>query len=249
MYNWKNFILIGLLFILTGFVRAQQDSIQEGSIQSLLKEGSYKTVIDSIEPTLSNNTTFSSYYNLGIAYEKSGFHYKALWAFENALKIDPSSSEAQHNANFVFGKIAKNEEWEHPFSWTERMIVAFSRLWTPLLIVSMIILALIVFLRMGKVTVNKANWIQKSWLLWLLLAVIALFSINKLNNHFTHHQRVIIENREQPVFLSPNGIPAEDKIELPIRATVNSYSEDSSYISILLGKETYWINNERTLVY
>lgn len=249
MYSFKNLILIGWVLLFTFFAQAQEDSIQDGSIRSLIMNGKYKTVIDSLEPTISDETTFSSYYNLGIAYEKSGLHYKALWAFESALKIDPSSSEAQHNASFVYGKIAKNESWTHPFSWTERMIVAFKDFWTPLLIVSVLVLALIIFLHIGKINVSKLNWIRNTWLLWLFLSGIALISINQLKNHYAYYQYMVIEHQDQPVFLNPSGIPVEDEVILPIRAPFESFNEDSSYISFHLNQETYWIKNEQPLVY
>ncbi len=218
------------------------------NIQQLIKSGHFDDALEVLEPRLQNLPSFSDFYNAGIAYAEKKDFRKALGAFEAALKIDPSNRKAEVNAAFVNKKIAPNDVWENPFSWTDRMIVAFRSVWVPAVLLGALILALIVFLYVSKISV-RFSWVKKMWFPSLLVLCVSLYALNRLHDHHKNHNLAVSQKISPKAFISPDGVPLDGEIDLPLRLNIQEYSQDSSWVSIDNNNERYWLKSEDLFIY
>jgi tetratricopeptide (TPR) repeat protein len=218
------------------------------SPKQLILENKTTEALKILEPRLENEPSFSDYYNAGIAYEKTNQLRSALWAFESAIKIDPSAVNAQKNAAFIYKKLTSGDQWSNPYSWTDRMIVAFRSLWLPLIIISSLCVSLAIFLSLAQVKM-KRSWIKKSWFPASLILMVALFGQNKLSNHYANPDFAIPKENYLQLFISPNGVPLEEDLTLPLRNEFVQYSEDSNSVCVLNNKERLWVSPEDLLIY
>lgn len=62
-----------------------------------------------------NGTSAALYYNLGNSYYRIGKHAKAIVAYERALRLDPSDSDARANLEFVNSKLIDKKGYEGSF--------------------------------------------------------------------------------------------------------------------------------------
>lgn len=218
------------------------------NVQQLIKSGQLDDALDILEPRLQHSPSFSDFYNAGVAYAEKKDYRRALGAFESALKIDPSNRKAQINAAFLNKKITPKEVWENPFSWTDRMIIAFRSFWIPAILAVSLILSVIVFLYVSKVSV-RFSWMKKMWFPVLLVLSISLYALNRLHNHHRNHQLAVLQKSKPKVFISPDGVPVEGEIDLPLRLNIQDYSQDSSWVSINNNDERYWLKSEDLFIY
>lgn len=242
------FLLLTYLILSSSLLTLANDDSTKVSSEQLIKSGEFDAALEMLEPKLNQNPSFSDFYNSGVAYAKKKEYRKALGAFESALKIDPSSNEAQVNASFVYKKIVPDDVWENPFTWTERMIVAFRSFWVPAILISSLILALVVFLYVSKVDLGL-SWIKKLWLPAALILILSLVALNKLNEYHTKHHLAITQKSEPAMYISPDGVPVKDKINTPIRVNIQEYNKDSNWVSITNNSERFWLKTEDLIIY
>lgn len=244
------FAIVSIVFTLSLNAFSQADVLQEDKIVFWLNNGDYQQVVDSLSNKLANDKkSFSVYYNLGIAHENLGNHYKALWCFENALKINPSSANAQHNAGYVLAKINPEIEWEHPFSLWIRTAIGFAVLWTPLFIVSVLILSALIFVRLTGKRLSRMNGLKHTLLIWMSLIIISLFAINTIATHYSEEHYAIVDTQDLQTYVSPNGIPFDNAPVLPTRIKVVKFNSDSSFVAIKLDNQLRWIQADQLLLY
>ncbi len=218
------------------------------NVKQLIKSGKLDDALDILEPRLQNTPSFSDFYNAGVAYAEKKDYRRALGSFESALKIDPSNRKAEVNAAFVHKKIDPKEAWENPFSWTDRMIVAFRSIWIPAILTFSLILAVIVFISISKVSVRH-SWMNKIWFPLLLALSISLYALNRLHNHHRIHQFGILQKGNPKVYISPDGVPIDNDASLPIRLNIQDYSQDSNWVSINNDDERYWLETSDLFIY
>lgn len=242
--------LIGfvVLLLLASFISfGAADSVQLSPRELILQEN-YEEALERLQPRIEKSPTFSDLYNIGIVYAKTKKYRKSLWAFEAALKIDPSNSRARSNAVYVYNKLLPNSTWQNPFSWTERMIVAFRSMWIPLILISSLVAALSVFFWVSGFNI-KWSWITKLWIPSLLLLALSLLGLNKLNEHATNHNYSIpTKNNIQP-YLSPEGVPVKEEFQLSLRNSIVKYNQDSSWVCVVNNQERVWLKREDLFIY
>lgn len=242
--------LIGFifLFLLTPVMSFGEETPVQRSPKKLIQHGDYDTAAELLYSRIENSPTFSDFYNLGVVSAKTKDYRNSLWAFESALKIDPSSLAARSNAAYVYNKLMPNATWQNPFSWTERMIVAFRSMWIPLILIASLVAALSVFFWVSGINI-KWLWVTKLWVPSLLLLALSLFGLNKLNEHASNHSFSIPTKIDAQPYLSPDGVPVKGDIQLSIRNSVIQYNQDSSWVCVLNNQERVWLKRDDLLIY
>lgn len=243
----KIFAMTYLILWLSFSLFGKDDSLALSSAQ-LITSGNYDAAIEMLEPRIKQTPTFSDLYNLGIAFAEKKKYRKALGAFESALKIDPSSSKAQANAALVHKKILPESTWNNPFSWTDRMIVAFRPFWIPAILISSLLLSIAIFFNVSKTKI-RFLWIKKIWLPASLLLAISLIALNTLNEFHGTHSLAIAKKDYPTLYISPDGVPVKSEMQIPLRVDLKDYSADSIWVSITNSSERFWLKSEDLIIY
>ena len=92
----KILIVIPLLFLTLGILRAQEDLARQA--ENFYREGKYREAAADYNKILSEGLeSFKLYYNLGNCYYKLGENTRAILNYERALLLKPGDADAQFN--------------------------------------------------------------------------------------------------------------------------------------------------------
>jgi hypothetical protein len=231
----KQILSIIVLFITTLSI-AQNMSIETKKVES-------KTV----QEIMSSDT----YYNLGIDYYHKKEIGKAIWAFETALKVDPSNIDAVHNLKFIrseYSEINSNTT-KGIGNWLGQNIYSQTpNLWFYVSIITSIIIALcifIFFIPTSRKTNNISLTIGSLFGFVMLMSVI--FSIMQKNNLTNNNNAVIINPRTniltQPLLNSETINQITEGNQLLI---INSQDD---WYELKINNETGWVIKDSVWVY
>ena len=211
-------ILLGLFLLVSTSGLSNKDSVFHMGVKSL-SDGDFKQAIAFLEEDLTTNPSFEVFYNLGIAYGEIERWNDSYWASEAALKWKPSDNNAIFNAQFALSKVDDKITWNHPYSWTKRVVLSLSPLvWYVLsLIVSIISAALIFYLIVNK---KKNNFFQFSRIfLVIILPLLFLFVFAGFtaSNHYSNTDYIISKHTDVETFANENGIKLKESLKLGMR--------------------------------
>ena len=125
MKYYKNQLCL-LLFVFAssfGFCLGQEsDSLFNLGVKAL-SERNFGVAKELFVKDIDNQLSYESCYNLGLTYAGLENWNAAYWAFESALKIKPNDNEAAYNAKLALEHIDSKISWNHPYSWSRRMVL------------------------------------------------------------------------------------------------------------------------------
>lgn len=196
--------------------------------------------------------SFVTFYNLGVVSGKLGDWAKAKWAFESALKFNPSNGDAQYNAKFASEKLTGQPNWTHPYSWNKRLIVGLGiYTWLGLEILSAIIIGLSFFFILSKKDEKSKilTWSKRLIVPASIIFVLAFYCIIDYTRHFTVHQYAILKYESVKRYISPNGIELSDENTTKDRFYLLEYAEDSTWVQVSSVDDVFWVKSNDLFVY
>src|SRR5690554_1461128 len=240
----KKYLLIYLLLVFSNIAFGKNAAFDQG-VEHLSKKEfieAKKSFLIAIE----ERPDFSAYYNLGIANGKLEDWQAARWAFEASLKYRPSSTKARYNARFATVKIDSNLEWEHPYSWVERLILAIhGYIWLILTIVAAILIGAFVYNYVAKTKNTVLNkWLKRFLVPTAILFAISFFSLIYQRSLLVEPHFAIIKNKELKSYISPNGIEIEYELNPKVRLEIIDSFEDDLWLYVKSEDKTaIWVRS------
>lgn len=205
---------------------AQQDSLFVKGIESLSK-GETEQAVDYFKADVAITPSYESYFNLSLSYLELEDWEGAFWAAEEALKWNPSSRIAIDNAKSALENLESDTSWNHPYSWTKRIIIAVPLgFWYSLALISTLLIAFFIF---NLITKGKAfRFYNYRYLLLIFGFVFVLSLVNGaiVNNHFTSPGFVYAKEQNQPLYASQNGIVLKQTLKLGNRYRILKIGEE-----------------------
>lgn len=248
----KRGIVFILFFCSFTFTVKCSDSLFQKGIDELVK-GNYQQAQNNFQQGSIENPNFSNYYNLGVTSGNLGDWSKAKWAFESALKYNPLNEDAEYNAKFATQKITQSKEWHNPYSVGKSVIIGFgSVLWIFFAILFSIFSGLFLYIIFRK---DKKNSVLMKWSLRLVIPAIFLFMVSyfcvySINNHFNQQTFAILKGNDAKFFISPNGVEANNEIDLSGRYQIVKYTKDSTWVQLKSQKNNVlWIDHKEIYSY
>lgn len=242
-------LLITYFFSIVAFGFAQQkDSLYNKGLEALSTKN-YKTAQDYFTQNIEAEPSFESYYNLGYAFAKQKKWSESLWANEAALKYDPTNSKAIYNAKFSLEQISPDAEWNHPYTWTERIILSIGETaWFILMLISSIIVAILVYFLISNKNKLASLWSKRLILPFLIILILSVFCFNETMNHYEEVKYAYILEEETTLHLNPDGLEVDEK--LPVNKRLNVILDQENWIQVLTpNSSSYWVKKSDVLIY
>lgn len=243
-------LLITYFFSIVAFGFAQQkDSLYTKGLEALSTKNyaaAEKVFVQNIEASPS----FEGYYNLGYAFAKQKKWNESLWANEAALKYAPTNSKAIYNAKFSLKQISPEAEWNHPYSWTERIILsAGETTWLILMLVSsLIVAASIYFLVSQNKGITKVIWSKRLIIPFVIILIISMFCFNDTLRHYEELRYAYVKDKEIVLYLSPKGLEVDESLPISLRLKIAQAQDD--WVQILTPDfRSFWVKKEDVSVY
>ena len=212
----------------------------------------YKIAIQNYLEAIANDQKSAElYYNLGNSYYKTNEIGEAIWAYQQALKIEPSNEDIIHNLQYVNNLTADKLviETKGIGSWLSKNVFQFStNFWFYLSIVSALLtaLALYMFFTPTNTKVNNLSLFFGS-LFGLILILSFTFSVMHKSRLINNTKAVIIHSNAK-ILTSPNA-EASTSFELHEGAQLNLKNTQDQWYEVSLNKNTGWVNKNNVWVY
>ncbi len=212
----------------------------------------YETAIQKYMELISNDYLSADlYYNLGNAYYKTNEIGEAIWAYENAHKINPANEDINFNLQFVndltVDKISVEKKGIG--SWLNKNIFSFSpNFWLMVSIVTAFIIAVLIYLFFIPTSylVNNLSLLGITVFGIIFLSSIA-FSIVQKNRIIGQNKAVVVESAAN-VLTQPND-EAPTSFQLHEGAQMNIKSKNNQWYEVELNNNTGWVDKNLVWVY
>ena len=159
-------------------------------------EGNYADAITQYEQIILEQPAAEVYYNLGNAYFKQGELAQSILAYERALRLTPSYTDAQHNLQFAQSRIVDNIEDTNSFflsNWIKVVRNAFSQSTWIILSITLFICMLLGFFFFA---FSQTLWIRKTAfytsIIALFISIVACLNASSLHYRDTQRAEAII---------------------------------------------------------
>jgi tetratricopeptide (TPR) repeat protein len=239
------------LFILSlSILSYSQSTLETGN--NAYQDEQYEIAIQNYLEAVSNNQKSSElFYNLGNSYFKTNEIGEAIWAYEQALKIDPSNKDIIYNLDFTNNLTADKLiiETKGIGSWLTKNVFQFSEnfwFYISLLTALLTALALYLFFTPSSHLVNNLSLLASS-LFGLLLIMSFTFAVMH-KSRFTNTTKAVIINANTKILTSPM-IDAPTSFELHEGAQLNLKSIQDDWYEVNLNKNTGWVNKSEVWIY
>jgi len=212
----------------------------------------YKIATQHYLEAISNNQKSSElYYNLGNSYFKTNEIGEAIWAYEQALKIDPSNEDILYNLNFTNNLTADKLiiETKGIGSWLTKNVFQFSEnFWFYISLISALLtaLALYLFFTPSSNLVNNLSLLAGS-IFGLILILSFSFALM--------HKSILVDNTKAVITIANAKIltsPSNDaaiSFELHEGAQLNLKSTQDNWYEVNLNTNTGWVNKNEVWIY
>ena len=241
----KNYILITMI-ISYGISDVPNDIFMQGN-QSMLEE-KYVDAVQSYESILSlGYENADIYYNLGNAYYRTHHIGQAIWAYKNALYLEPRHKDAMYNLSLANTRIVDRIELPSPIMILKiyRNIKSCLTLNEWFLFGSIILLAQSFWLLSIQITLLRGRIVQMALNLFLILTLII---------HAIALDKYLQEKRTNTAVIIGNGVDAYSgpfygnktilfRINEGSIADVSNTQKDWTEIILIDGKKG-WVPNE-----
>ncbi|MFT5819179.1 MAG: tetratricopeptide (TPR) repeat protein [Crocinitomix sp.] len=241
-----------LLSILSTFILlctfAQDSSFVRGN--EAYANSDYETALSEYSKVVSSEQMSTElYYNLGNTYYKLEQLGEAIWAYEKAIKIDPSNENAQFNLKFANTKTYDELDTSESgiVTWLKINLFSFSiNFWAYLSILMSFILAvaLYFFFTTKKQKIKNRSLTLSFGALFLLVLMIVLAYLNQSN--ITDRNKAVIITEFVEVRSSPSDTAASG-FKLHEGTKVDLLRSNDDWTEIGVNGNTGWI--EKTAIW
>jgi tetratricopeptide (TPR) repeat protein len=248
----KNIIFTLSLLIISAKVLAfNADSVFVQANSAYVDED-YETAIQKYMELVSNDFLSSDlYFNLGNAYYKSNEIGEAIWAYENAHKINPADEDINFNLQFVndltVDKISIDKKGIG--SWLNKNIFSFSpNFWFIVSVLSGFIIAFLLYLFFTPTShlINNLSLLGVAIFGVVFLSATAFSIVQK--NRITGQTKVVVIDSSANVLTEPNE-EANTSFQLHEGAQMNIKSKNNLWYEVELNGNTGWISKNNVWVY
>jgi len=191
------------------------------------------------------------YYNLGNSYFKTNEIGEAIWAYENAHKINPADEDIIFNLEFVndltVDKISVKNKGIG--SWLNKNIFSFlPNFWLTVSIVSAFAIAFLLYLFFTPTShlVNNLSLLGVAVIGVIFLSALAFSIVHK--NKILSQTRVVVITSNANVLTEPNSESATS-FQIHEGAQMNIKSKNSNWFEVELNNNTGWIDKNNVWVY
>lgn len=227
--------------------------------QTLIEKGNaayeneqYEIAVQNYMEAISNDEKSAElFYNLGNAYFKTNELGEAIWAYEQAQKINPADKDVSFNLEFTNNlTVDKLETTSKGIgNWLERNIYSYSpNFWFYISIVFglLTVVTLYFFFTPSSHLVNNLS-LFLSALFGFVLIVSFTFSILH-KNRLTTNTKVVIVNSNAKILTTPT-VDSPISFELHEGAQLNIKSEQDEWLEVDLNNNSGWILKDEVWVY
>ncbi len=212
----------------------------------------YEIAVQNYLEAISNNQKSSElYYNLGNSYFKTNEIGEAIWAYEQALKIDPSNEDILYNLHFTNNLTADKLaiETKGIGSWLTKNVFQFSEnFWFYISLFSALLTALTLFFFFTPSShlVNNLSLLFSSVFGLILILSFSFALLHK--SRLTSNTKAVIINPNTKILTSPS-IDATTSFELHEGAQLNLKSTQEGWYEVSLNSNTGWVNQNEIWTY
>jgi len=212
----------------------------------------YKIATQNYLEAISDNQKSSElYYNLGNAYFKTNEIGEAIWAYEQALKIDPSNEDILYNLNFTNNLTADKLiiETKGIGSWLTKNVFQFSEnFWFYISLMSALLtaLALYLFFTPSSHLVNNLSLLAGSIFGLILILSFSFALMHK--SRLVENTKAVIITANAKILTSPSN-DATISFELHEGAQLNLKSTQEDWYEVNLNTNTGWVNKNEVWIY
>ena len=241
-------LFLFIAFIFTAATFAQDSSFVRGN--EAYANSDFETALSEYTKVVgSEQMSTELYYNLGNTYFKLDQIGEAIWAYEKALKIDPSNQNAQFNLKFENSKTYDDLDTAESgiVTWLKINLFSFSiNFWAYLSILFAFILAIALyfFFTTKKQKVKNRSLSFSFGTLFLLVFMILLAYLNKSNIIDRAHAVIVtefVEVRSSPSDTAPSGFKLHEGTKVDLLRS----SDD--WIEVGVNENTGWV--EKTSIW
>ncbi|MCH2224366.1 MAG: tetratricopeptide repeat protein [Crocinitomicaceae bacterium] len=184
-------------------------SFEEG-IKSFHKK-EYKKAIRQFEKAIQESPNdASSYFNLGLSFQKLNLFGKSIWAFEKASKLTPNDIGIKAQIETSYTELGRIEEYHPRLNRMQSALFGISsNQWSIIAIITSILVAfcLILFARSTQVS-SRRLLLTFSFLLFCVL-ILSTYTAKASFDHRSDTNNAIVTKPEIPIFSSE-----KEKIEI-----------------------------------
>lgn len=238
-------LFICAIILFTTSIHAQDSSFVRGN--EAYANSDFETALSEYRKVVgSDYLSTELYYNLGNTYHKLDQFGEAIWAYEKALKIDPSNENAQFNLKFLNAKTYDDLDTEESgvVTWLKINLFSFSiNFWAYLSILFAFILAIAFyfFFTTKKQKVKNRSLTLSFGSLSLMVIMIVLAYFNKAN--IVKRDSAIIISEFIEVRSSPSDT-APSSFKLHEGTKVDLLRSNEKWIEIGVNTNTGWVEKE-----
>ncbi|RFC54427.1 hypothetical protein [Brumimicrobium aurantiacum] len=241
-----------LIIVILSFLLSIQvfgsDSLFLKGVDNIM-ENNYEKASDIFAKDAEENPSFSAFYNLGVSSGNLDDWHKAKWAFESSLKYKPLNGDAQFNAEFASKQLNNRHTWEHPFPWIERVMLGFGMsTWVFFACVSSIFLGFLIYKVTSSSNINK--WFFRLIAPAVILFGVSFYGVYSINMHFNSSHYAILKKSDVPLYISPNGVESQDKLDPSDRLVILKYFKNNTWIQVQSKTNNMlWVKAENVYTY
>lgn len=214
--------------------------------------GNYETALILFKKEVqSGNHSSGLYNNLGRTYYELDSLGKSIWAYQMALKVEPSNEKTIANLEFLESQISDDVELFEPslLRWFKGM--AFSRaqnFWVYLGIIFSVILSILILLNFkSKKNTVKTFSFYGSWAFGLLLLMSFVLS-NYHSNRMSKYNNAVAINTTLDIYSNPTS-SASVIASLNEGAVFEITNSTDGFVQIELGEIDGWVRSENIWKY
>lgn len=182
----------------------------------------------------------SAFYNLGNAYFKNKEFGKAIWAYETAIKLNPSDHEAPANIELCYKELTNGNAWQPSISGLQRMIYGIgSFTWAMLSIVLSCLIAYSLFSLL-----KRKNTPWKRFHVMLLFGEAILFialiiAATSTANYSSNKAFGIVVVKKSSCFLNETAKTADFAINEGAKVLILSEKANRIEVELLEGRKVF----------
>lgn len=210
-----------LLFI-SGNILSQHHEFEKGL--SALSNDSIAKAVELFKKDIENEPSLEGYYNLGLAYQELKDIPASIWAFESALKINPSNAQVSTAAQKSWNMVT-SELWTNPFSFLIKFVTLVgNKTWFFLSIIASCIAGTALFFLIAKKKNDRKKW-------WIILTLSLVFGLSffgagrKVEHHYKNFHYLIVTSEKIKTYLSPDGIELNHDLKIAHRYPIEKVND------------------------
>lgn len=243
--------LITLFIFSISLIGFSQSTLLESGNEAYENKAYDKAIQNYLEAIGNDLKSSELYYNLGNAYFKTNEIGEAIWAYQNALKIDPTNEDVMYNLDFANNLTADKLviETKGIGSWLTKNVFQFSpNFWYYISLISAVAMVISLFLFFTPSSNLTNNLSLLSGTLFGLFLILSFTFATMHKMRLTNTTKAVIINANSKILTSPLE-DATISFELHEGAQLTLKSTQDDWYEVSLNNNTGWINKSEVWIY